>query len=112
MIKKTYQAETPIKHDGKDYGVGDRIDLDDKESKDLLAVGALSDAVGAAGGAPTDDTERLSAIAAAIGRMDAEDGSLWLKSGAPKTEAIAAITGWPVAAADRNAVWEQISATK
>lgn len=39
-----YIATTPIKHDGKRYGVGDKLTLDPGEAKALLAAGALEDA--------------------------------------------------------------------
>jgi len=113
MATKTYQVESPIRHDGKEYAVGAQIDLDDKDAKDLLTVNAI----GAAAAdntptAPADEAERIAAIVDAIGKLDAADASLWMKNQAPKTEAIAAITGWPVVAADRNAAWEQINAAK
>jgi hypothetical protein len=116
MAKKTYQVASPIRHDGKEYGVGEPIDLEDKEAEDLLAVKAIErGAVSAAGNtltAPADDAERIVAIVSAIGQLDANDKALWAKSGAPKTEPIAAITGWPVAAADRDAAWAQINAAQ
>lgn len=53
---------------------------------------------------PEDPAVRLEAIRAAIGQLDKEDGALWTAGGKPKTDAIAAITGWPVTAAERDAV--------
>ncbi|MDP2805506.1 MAG: hypothetical protein Q8O24_06140 [Gallionellaceae bacterium] len=113
MAKKTYAVQSPIKHDGKDYTVGDSIDLDDKEAKDLLAVNALSDAVGLASNiptVPTDPAERLAAIVAAIGKLSPEDASLWLKDKRPDAAAISVITGWPVSAAERNDAWASMQA--
>lgn len=52
---------------------------------------------------PEDPALRLDAIRAAVGQLDKEDGTLWTASGKAKTEAIAAITGWPVTAAERDA---------
>lgn len=115
MTKKTYSVLSPIKHDGKEYAVDKPIDLEDKEAEDLRAVGAISDATSVPGNtvtAPVDEAERIAAIVAAIGQLDINNNALWVKSGAPKTEAITAITGWPVVAADRNAAWAQISAGK
>ncbi len=53
--------------------------------------------------APEDPAVRLEAIRAAIGQLNKEDAALWTAGGKPKTEAIAAITGWPVTAAERDA---------
>lgn len=108
MAKKAYVVQSPIKFDGKEYAVGDSIDLEDKDAKDLLVVNALSDAVGPASNTPTvptAPTERLAAIVAAIGKLNPDDASLWLKDKRPDAAAIAAITGWPVSAAERNDAW-------
>ena len=58
---------------------------------------------GFAKAAPDNPGVRLDAIRVAIGELDKEDGALWTAGGKPKTEAIAAITGWPVTAAERDA---------
>ena len=52
---------------------------------------------------PEDPALRLDVIRAAVGQLDKEDAALWTASGKAKTEAIAAITGWPVMAAERDA---------
>lgn len=104
MAKKIYQVESPVRHDGQDYLVGATIDLEDKEATGLLDVKAISLSSGSskANTAPADEAERIAAIVAAIEQLDVNDKSLWAKNGTPKTEAIAAITGWPVSAADRD----------
>lgn len=44
MDTKTYTAKTPIKHDEKDYAVGDLIELDDKtEAPQLILVYAIEE---------------------------------------------------------------------
>lgn len=53
--------------------------------------------------APQDPAVRLDAIRAAIGQLNKEDAALWTAGGKPKTEAIAALTRWPVAASERDA---------
>ena len=60
--------------------------------------------------APEDAAVRLEAIRAAIGQLDKADAGLWTVGGSPAVSAIIAITGWPVAAADRDAVWAEINA--
>lgn len=42
MTKKAYTAKTPINHDGKDYAIGNPIELDDKtEAPQLIGVDAI-----------------------------------------------------------------------
>lgn len=61
----------------------------------------------APGAGKPDDLEVLAEqIKVAIRALDKGDASLWTVGGAPKTEAIAARTGWPVTAAERNAAME------
>ena len=38
-----YTVQSPIKHDGKKYGVGDPITLTSKEAEPLIGAGALSE---------------------------------------------------------------------
>lgn len=52
---------------------------------------------------PDDPAEVVLAILAAIGQLNKEDTALWTAGGKAKTEAVAAITGWPVTAAERDA---------
>jgi hypothetical protein len=52
---------------------------------------------------PTDPAATLLAVTAAISQLDKSDPGLFTASNKPKTEAIAAITGWPVTAAERDA---------
>lgn len=56
-MSKHYFALTQIKHDGKDYGVGDELILDQKQADLLIDAGAVSDTkgMGKAGGAPDAD---------------------------------------------------------
>lgn len=59
---------------------------------------------------PEDLAERITAIGVAAVQLDAANASLWTAGGSPKTEALGAITGWPVSAADRDAAWALITA--
>lgn len=52
---------------------------------------------------PEDPALRLEAIRTAISKMDKQDASLWTNDGKPKTDAVSAIVGWPVTAAERDA---------
>ncbi len=83
---------------------------DTDPNQDTVSDASESDAGGGGNVAtpPEDDAARLAAIKDAIGKLDNANPDLWLKDGKPATEAIAAITGWPVTAADRNTVWADI----
>ena len=106
-MNKSYPVLSPIRFNGKDYPVGSAIDLDEAEVADLLGAAAIEDSPTeiAALKAPSDDAERLAAVVAAIGRLDTANPGQWLKDGKPKTDALSAIAGWPVNAADRDAAW-------
>lgn len=58
---------------------------------------------GFAKAAPDNPAVRLEAIKIAISELDTSDPALFTAANKPKTEAIAAITGWPVIAAERDA---------
>lgn len=113
-MKKSYKVLGNIKHDGKGYSEGSTIDLNDDEVKELREAGAIGDETAAptppAATAPTDDAKRLSAIVDAISKLDSNDATLFTAGGAPKTEPLTAITGWPVAAKDRDAAWASVQA--
>lgn len=42
-MAKPYTALSPISHDGLFYLIGDRIELEDKDAKPLLDVGAIAE---------------------------------------------------------------------
>lgn len=79
------------------------------EAEQMLEVSSArpvdmeGDGSGALAAAPEDPAARLESIRAAIVALDKEDASLWTSGGKPKTEALAAVTGWPVTAAERDA---------
>lgn len=78
---------------------------------EALPVGQESGA-GSVKTAPEDLAERITAISVAAVQLDAEDSGLWTAGGSPKTEALTAITGWPVSAADRDAAWALVVAER
>lgn len=61
---------------------------------------------------PTDPAVRMAAIKDAIGKLDAADNSLWTGTGMPKVPAIAAVTGFDVTQAERDAAWAEIKAAQ
>ena len=62
--------------------------------------------------APEDQVERITAISVTAVQLDAANAGLWTAGGSPKTEALTAITGWPVSAADRDAAWALVVAER
>lgn len=78
------------------------IEVADGEVEELTRVGVIGEQETIFTGAPPD---RAAAILEAISQIDMTNSSLWLKDGSPKTESIAAITGWSVSAAERDAAW-------
>lgn len=58
--------------------------------------------------APTDATERLAAITAAIAKMDKTNSALFTKDGVPTAPAISELLGWAVSAAERTLAWDAI----
>lgn len=111
---KIYEVSSPIRHNGTDYESGDTIGLTDKEAVDLIAVQAINE--NPLGDAPTnaeatnDPAKLQDEIVAAISKLDKAAADLWLKNGLPKTEAVSAITGFAVSAAERDAAWAVVSA--
>lgn len=108
MAKKKYKVLSPVDHDKERYEIDETIELEDKDATGLLAVKAIEEIAAQAGNAadaPTDPAERLAAIVAAIGKLNPDDVSLWLKDKRPDAAAISVITGWPVSAAERNDAW-------
>lgn len=112
MPKKTYNVLSPVDHDNQRIEPGAMIDLEDQAAAPLLTAQVIELAVGQAAAAtvPTDPAERQAAIVTAIGQLNPGDAALFTGAGVPKTEAIAAITGWPVSAKERDAAWAQINA--
>lgn len=57
---------------------------------------------------PTDATERLTAITAAISKLDKANAALFTKEGVPTAPAISELLGWTVSAAERTLAWDAI----
>jgi hypothetical protein len=108
---KKYSVLSPIIRNKQRYEIGDTIELEDgKEVIALRAAGAIGDEVEpVAPTAPTDPAERLAAIIAACGQLDPANKDLFIASGAPKTESLAVILGWPVSGKERDAAWAEIN---
>lgn len=107
---KTFIARGPVTVQGRDYRSGDTFEAtpEDVAGQPAEQVGGKMEAPSGSV-APTDPVARLDAIVDAIGKLNVNDKALWVKSGAPKTEAIEIITGWPVAAIERDAAWAKLT---
>lgn len=106
MSKKTYTIVTAVDHDNQRYEPGTSIALSDEQAEHLLAAKAITGPTGdAPSNVPTDAAERLAAITTAISQLDPNNTDQWLKDGKPSGEAIAAVLGWSITAAERNAAW-------
>lgn len=119
MPKLNYPVILPLDHDNRRYEPGKQVELDDAviDVPALIALGVIGAAVAAAAPAPAsgaskpvDSAELMAALTAAIGQLDPNNLDLWLKDGKPSTEAIAAVTGYPITAAERDAAWNLASA--
>lgn len=87
------------------------LEVSETESADLVDLDAAAVAALAATQfvAPTDSVVRADAIKVAIAQLDVGNASLWTGNNVPKVEAIIAITGWPVSAAERDAVFNEMN---
>ncbi len=82
----------------------DVLELDDADARALIESGSAVEAeMTPAPRKPEDGDQLGEAIRSATDQLDADDGEAWTKSGKPKTEAIEAILGYSVTAAERDA---------
>ena len=99
-----YQVISPIKTPGG-IVTGGYIEVADKEVEELTRAGVIGEQEPSATTPPPD---RAAAILAAIAQLSTADATLWLTDGRPNAGAIAAITGWSVSAAERDAAWSSL----
>ena len=113
---KAYEVIGNIQHNGKKYAEGHTIDLNDAndaEAKELREAGVIGrEKTQSAPTAPPDDAKRITAIVDAIGKLNVDSADLWTGNGIPKTDALTALTGWPVTGKDRDIAWAQVQAAK
>ena len=114
-MQKVYNVLQPLNHDNQRIEVGGTVTLDDDQAAPLLLLDVVFDTgvvaqAADASGAPIDPDVRLTAIKAAITTLDPNNLDQWLKDGKPSLDAIAAITGWPVTAVERNAALMPVTA--
>lgn len=108
-----YKVIRNLNHDGKDYLPDSTVELSAEAAKILLEL--PSPPIEASGNPVNDPPkapegeERVAAIKAAIVGLNVDLADNWLKGGQPRTEAIQAVTGWPVSAAERDTIWEELN---
>lgn len=102
MAIASYRTLRAVEHDNTRYAEGELIALDDVFSAALLAVNAIE--------LESVVADNSSQIQAAMRQLDTADATLWLKDGRPKTEAVSAVAGFAVSAAERDAAWAVVSA--
>ena len=112
MATRTYVAKSPINHDGKFIPVEGKLEMDEKNAASLVEAGVIEEAPAdkKQPEGPTDHAERSAAIKDAIGKLNVDNGELWLKDGRPDAKAIEGVTGWPVSAKERDAAWAELKA--
>lgn len=108
MAEKDYLVISPIKHGGKRIEIGGTVTMDEELAAPFLGGVLQGKPAIVVHAAPTGETERIAGIREAILKLDPNDAGLWMKNGAPKTEAIQVHTQWPVKANERDAVWAEI----
>lgn len=111
---KDYTVLSPFKNGDGTHIPGDIVSLSDADAAELIAVGAVGANLVTTSqlDTPTDPALRIEAIVSAIGKLDAANSDLWLRDGKPSIEAIVAILGWQIAAAERNGAWESMQASQ
>jgi hypothetical protein len=103
-----FDVLSPFKHDGVLYKIGEVIEEEAEKLAEMIGLGHAKPSNAPV--VPTDPAERLAAIRAAIGNLDPANLDLWLKDGKPSADAIVAVTGWPISAAERNDAWTALQA--
>lgn len=104
---KKYEVLDSLRHNGKKYfpdSENNIVELTALQAAPLLALAVVADSVDNKQAAPEGE-ERVNLIKEAIAGLDKANAELFAKDGVtPKVGAIEAVTGWPVSAAERDAV--------
>jgi hypothetical protein len=116
---KLYEAMRLIRHSGDVFAPGtdeNQLTLSDKQAAPLLAlvppaITLLEDLDNDDSGntRPEDEGLAKAEIVAAINALDENNAELFTQNGKPTTQAIEAILGYQVSAAERDALWLEMS---
>lgn len=101
---KKYLVLSPLHLNGKLHGPESVVEIDDDVAVSLLELGVVELSQESNKPKAPEGEERVAAIKAAIDGLDKANTELFTAGGVPKTEAIAAVTGWPVSAKERDAI--------
>lgn len=113
---RTFEVATPLRHDGERYGVGEPVEMTERQAAPLLEIGALREPKGGADaargtGEPPADAERHARLVAAIAELDPENEAHFTKGGKPECDALATVSGIEsVSAKERDAAWAEYQA--
>lgn len=99
-----YIVKSPVKLADGIRQEGETIELDEPSAAELIALGAVE----AVKDAAPDPAERAAVIQAAIANLDKENPENWLKDSRPVVNALSAVLGFTVSAAERDAAWQSI----
>ena len=106
-----YLVKQPLNYDHKEYGVDDVVNMPAKDAQALLEIDVLEETKQKSNvnpinkpEKPTDETVLYAAIVDAVASLGEADTALWTKDGAKaQVAAIAAVLGYEVSAAERDA---------
>lgn len=120
-MSKTYNVDTPLKHDGEQYHPdteNNTIELSAKQAQPLLDVAAISAIKGAQAPSdkdgepsnvvpinnapPEDKAQQLEDIKRAINGLAVDDEANWTKDKKADTKVLSQSLGWKVTAAQRD----------
>lgn len=107
---KKYTALEPLNVNGKPVSVGEKIELEEKDAAQALALNAIELAGNAKVEAPEGEA-RVDAIKAAIAGLNVDVAENWARDGKPKSDVISKVLGWPVTAAERDTIWAELHPT-
>jgi hypothetical protein len=99
-----YLVLSPLHLNGKLHGPESVVEIDDAIAEPLLELGVVELSQESNKPKAPEGEERVAAIKAAIDGLDKANAELFTNAGVPKTDAIAAVTGWPVSAKERDEI--------
>lgn len=104
---KKYIALEPLNVGGTPVKVGDPVELSEKDAEQPLALNAIALDAATPPAAP-EGQARIDAIKVAIAGLNVDVAENWAKDGKPKADVLSKVLGWPVAAAERDAIWLEL----
>lgn len=78
------------------------------EAEDLIKIGAIAELEAPPEKTALSEDQKLDAVKAAIGTLDADNTDVWTGAGKPNAAALTAIVGFDVSAVLRDAAWDLV----